>query len=140
MGRFVFVLGQISGRAQTRMILKAHKAIIRKKWFELDARAIVDALNNQSNANSVIRQLVIQIFKSSLRHVFREANRTADCLASLGPNLEYDFVLFSSPPVDLISILEADYHGMCFNKPCPELVFALYFLWIFHFYPKKKKK
>ena len=100
--------------------------------IELDARAIVDALNHQSNANSVIssivddcRQLVIQIFKSSLRHVFREANRTADCLASLGPNLEYDFVSFSSPPVDLISILEADYHGMCFNKPCPELVFAL---------------
>ena len=93
--------------------------------IELDARAIVDALNNQSNANSVIRQLVIQIFKSSLRHVFREANRTADCLASLGPNLEYDFVSFSSPPVDLISILEADYHGMCFNRPCPQLVFAL---------------
>ena len=100
--------------------------------IKLDARAIVDAFNHQSNSNTIIfsimddcRQLVTQIPQLSFRHVFREANRSVDCLASLGPNLESEFVLFSSPPVDLISILEADCRGMYFNRPCPEPVFAL---------------
>lgn len=68
---------------------------------------MVDAFNHQSNSNTIIssimddcRQLVTQIPQLSFRHVFREANRSADYLASLGPNLESDFVLFSSPPVD----------------------------------------
>ena len=71
------------------------------------------------------RQLVTQIPQSSFRHVFKEANRSVDCLASLGRNLESDFVLFSSLPVDLISILEADCRRMYFNRPCPEPMFAL---------------
>lgn len=131
MGWFVFVLAQISGTV-CLVWYQGPQDYNKKDTIELDARAIVDAINHQSNANSIIswimddgRQLVIQIFPSSLRHVFRKANRSADCLASLGPNLEYDFVLFSSLLGDLISILEADYRVMYFIRPCPELVFAL---------------
>ena len=102
--------------------------------IKLNARAIVDAFNHQSNSNTIIfsimddcRQLVTQIPQSSFGHVFREANRIVDCLASLGPNLESEFVLFSCPPMDLISILEADCCGMYFNRSCPDPVFALQF-------------
>ena len=70
------------------------------------------------------RHLVTHIPQTSIRHVFREANRSADWLANLGLNLDYDFKLFSSSPMDLISCLEADCRGLFCNRPCFEPVFA----------------
>ena len=71
------------------------------------------------------RHLVTHIPQTSIRHVFREANRSADRLANLGHNLDYDFKLFSNSPVDIISCLEVDCHRLFCNRPCFELVFAL---------------
>ena len=44
-----------------------------------------------------------------IKHVFREANRGADCLAKGACSLTSDFVVFDSPPSpDLNVIVDAD--------------------------------
>ena len=95
-------------------------------YIELDAKAIVDALHSQSCTNTVIysimedcRHLVTQIPQTRVKHVYREANRCADFLAKLGTGLQNDFAIFSSPPVDLLSILEDDVCGFSVNRLCP---------------------
>ena len=95
-------------------------------YIELDAKAVVDALHSQSCTNTVIysimedcRHLVTQIPQTRVKHVYREANRCADFLAKLGIGLQNDFAIFSSPPVDLLFILEDDVCGFSVNKLCP---------------------
>ena len=55
---------------------------------------------------------------------YREANKCANFLAKLDTSLESDFVVFSSPPVDLLSILEADACGLYVNRLRPEMLFG----------------
>ena len=59
------------------------------------------------------------------RHIYREANRCADFLASLGTLLETDFIIFTSLPVDLLPFLEADANGMYVNRLCPVSLVAV---------------
>ena len=48
-----------------------------------------------------------------IRHVFREANRGADCLAKGACSLTFDFVIFDVPPTpDLNVIVTADANGL----------------------------
>ena len=98
---------------------------------EMDAKALVDDFSNQTNSNVIIsplmkdcRQLASQIPQVSFRHVYRETNRCADQLAKLGSSMEIDFVVFSSP-VDIISVVESDCHGLYGNRLCLELVFSV---------------
>ena len=49
---------------------------------------------------------------------YREANKCADFLARAGLLLESEFVVFPSPPVDLVSLLEADAVGLFVNRLC----------------------
>ena len=95
--------------------------------IELDAKALVDALNNPRYSNSVIspifddcKFLLSQIPQVRIKHIFREANKCADYLASYGHSQALDFVIHFVPPVDLVSFVEADYHGVACNKLCPE--------------------
>ena len=76
--------------------------------IELDAKFVVDAFNLQNYSNSKVssvmddcKHLASQLPQMRVRHVYREANRCADCLAKLGTSLKSDFVVFSSPPVAL---------------------------------------
>ena len=62
--------------------------------------------------------LMNQIPQATIRHVYREANKSADWLASFGLSLDSDFVLWTGPPVDLISVLEADSRGLYGNRQC----------------------
>ena len=43
-------------------------------------------------------------------------------LAKLGTTLENDFSIFSSPLVDLLTILEADVCGRSINRLCPDFL------------------
>ena len=61
----------------------------------------------------------------SIRHIYREANRSADWLANFGMNLDSEFESFTDSPVDLIPVLEADNHGLYCNRQCTELVFTV---------------
>ena len=95
---------------------------------ELDAKSLVDAFNNPSYANTVIsplfedcRQLLLQLPHCRIKHIFREANGCADRLANIGCVQAIDFTVYSSPPVDVLCFVEADSHGFCTNRVCPEV-------------------
>ncbi|KAK9993890.1 hypothetical protein SO802_023593 [Lithocarpus litseifolius] len=95
--------------------------------IELDAKALVDALNNPSYANSVMfplvddcRHLASKIPRLCIRHIYPEANKCADRLAKLGLQQSLDFVIHSSLPVDIIASFEADCQGMFVNRLCPD--------------------
>ena len=49
----------------------------------------------------------------------------ADLLAKIGTGLQNDFVIFSNPPVDLLSILEDDVCGVSVNRLCPVVLAAV---------------
>lgn len=79
--------------------------------IELDAKALVDALNNPLFSNSVIsplfedcKHLAAQIPHVSIKHSYREGNRCADRFASLGLRQAMNFVIHYCPPVDLIPL------------------------------------
>ena len=111
------------------LCLQAH---IQVMIIEMDAKAIVDAFSHQKNSKSIIsslmddcRQLVSQIPQSRFRHVYREVNRCADCMAKLGTSMGADFTVFSSPPVDVIPFFEADSHGLFVNRLCPNSLLSI---------------
>ena len=94
--------------------MKVSKVIV-----ELDAKAVVDALNNQGSHNSAFsplfndrRQLASNIPQVDFRHIYRETNSCVDRPANLGRSEQLDFVLHSSPPVDLASFVLADCQGV----------------------------
>ena len=93
--------------------------------------ALLDILNNPSYSNSVIsplfedcKQLTIQIPHLSIIHSYREGNRCANHLASLGLGQSLDFVIHHYPPMDLLPFVEANCQGMYFNRLCPNLLFS----------------
>ena len=95
--------------------------------IDLDAKAIVDVFTNPTYSNSIVstlfddyKQLVTSFSQHCIRHIYREANSCADHLANLGCSQVLDFVLFSSPPVDLLNVFEADSQGLYSNRRCPE--------------------
>ena len=99
--------------------------------IELDAKAIVDALTNLTYSNSIVstlfhdcRQLVTSFSQHRIRQVYLEANSCADRLANLGCAQVSNFILFSSPPVDLLNVFEADSQGLYSNRLCPEPLFS----------------
>ena len=71
------------------------------------------------------KQLISQIPQARVRHIYREANKCADFLAKLGTTLDNEFSIFSSPPVDLLSVLEADACGRSVNRLCPDNLVAV---------------
>ena len=100
--------------------------------IELDVKAIVDAFNSPTVTNSVVssimdecRYLATRIPQKRFRHIYREANRCADCLARIGTLLESNFIVFSSPPVDLVSYLEADATGLYVHRLCPKTLLVV---------------
>ena len=93
---------------------------------EMDAKSLVDAFNNPSYTNTVIsplfedcKQLMFQLPHCRIKHIFRKANGCADSLANIGCSQAMDFIVYSSPPMDVLSFVEADSHGLCTNKICP---------------------
>ena len=83
---------------------------------ELDAKVVVDLIlsiktpnNSYTSFLNDCRHLLQQFQQTMIRHVFREANRGADCLAKGACSLTSDFVVFDSPPSpDLNVIVDAD--------------------------------
>ncbi|KAF3969063.1 hypothetical protein CMV_007106 [Castanea mollissima] len=111
---------------QRNQVLNLSSVII-----ELDAKALVDALNNPAGKNTVIsplfddcKQLASQIPRLVFRHIYREANSCANQLANIGRIQCLDFVLYTNPPLDLVHLLEADCQGVCTERRCLDSLFC----------------
>ena len=61
-------------------------------------------------------------------------------LSRLGLLQFVDFVLFSSPPVDLLPLIEVDKCGLYTNRVCPEIAHVFLVLIDYPVIKKKKKK
>ena len=101
---------------------------------ELDAKAIVDVFKNPDYENHVIspilddcRQLAAIFQQIQFNHCYRQANRCADMLARMGAEQELHFLMFNSPPVEVLSAFEDDCIGVYFNMSCPKLDVVFYF-------------
>lgn len=57
-------------------------------------------------------------------HCFHEANRCADALARMGGTQASNFVILACPPMDLVKLLDFDFHGFYLNKFCLESLFS----------------
>ena len=94
--------------------------------MELDAKSLVDALNNSSYCNSIIspllddcKLLMDQTPQVRIKHTYQEANKCADRLANLGLFQSVDFLVHTDPPVELFPLIKADSRGTCCNRLCP---------------------
>ena len=92
---------------------------------EINARAILNALLNPEYVNNIVspllddcRMLATRFHRICFRHCYREANRCADKLASLGASQSLDFIVFQSPPVDILTSLEEDASGLYQSRFC----------------------
>ena len=88
--------------------------------IELDAKALVDILNNSTYSNAVIspllddcKLLISHFSQVRVKHIYREANKCADKLAKAGLSQALYFIVHSAPPVELIPLVEADSLGSC---------------------------
>ena len=80
--------------------------------IELNAKIVVDLMNNSSNSNDVnsaivadCRLLISQVLQVKVSHCYRETNCHADGLAKLGnQQLDYDIMYYNSPHPPLASL------------------------------------
>ena len=94
---------------------------------EIDAKAVLDALLNPEYVNMIVspllddcRTLAARFRRICFKHCYREANWCADKLAGIGANQSVDFIIFQSPPVDILTSLEEEASGMYRSRVCPE--------------------
>ena len=86
---------------------------------ELDAKVVLDVINSRNSPNAAYssllfdcRLLLEKIPHITVKHVFREANRSANALARIGCNLQEDLVFFYYPPSEVVAALvSADKNG-----------------------------
>lgn len=86
---------------------------------ELDAKVIVEMLKNSHCPNRKLspllhdcRSLLSRLTQVRVVHVFREANKYADFLATRGCSMREEFVIFDVPPSgDLVNLLVSDING-----------------------------
>ncbi|KAL5738985.1 hypothetical protein ACOSQ2_028165 [Xanthoceras sorbifolium] len=83
----------------------------------------MDILHDEINATSPLfsilqncLELLNRDWICSLSHVYREANRAADGLTSLGHTLNLGTTFFSSPHSCVLPLIEDDIEGLCFNR------------------------
>ena len=93
---------------------------------EMDAKVIIEVLNNPNNTNLIIssivddcRKLASRIPRIQFEHCYREANRSADMLARMGANQSSSFSFHSSPPEDVKPLLDFDISELYLNRRCP---------------------
>ena len=95
---------------------------------EMDAKSIVDVVRNTDYANNIIspilddcRILITKFYQICIKHCFQQANQCADGLAKKSLRMVADLLIYDSPPMDILDILERDLNGMYFFRICPYL-------------------
>uniref|UniRef100_A0A2N9IB19 Uncharacterized protein n=1 Tax=Fagus sylvatica TaxID=28930 RepID=A0A2N9IB19_FAGSY len=93
--------------------------------IELDAKSVVSIFSKNTTCSGDLspliddcRALLRKIPQTKMIHCFREANFCADALAKRGTTTTQDFVMLSSPPNDLLPLLNSDIMGLFCNRQC----------------------
>ena len=93
--------------------------------IEGDSKIIIDSYNKSINIPNSIILLMEDTWKLSYdmniyecKHVFREANRTVDCLANKGIGITYSKFWLSNFPKDVTNISFEDYCESLSNRMC----------------------
>ena len=97
---------------------------IRNLEVELDAKVIVEMLNNANSSNKKFspllldcRSLMASLTQVRVAHVLREANRCANYLAKNGCYMREDFVIFYVyPSNELDNLLVFDSNGLYYYR------------------------
>ncbi|KAJ1403306.1 Ribonuclease H-like superfamily [Sesbania bispinosa] len=96
---------------------------MRKVCFETDSRAAVSLIEHGCHPHhpcygllSEIQAFKIRDWEIQIVHVYIEANRVADFLASLAVSLEYGLYVLDSPPSGCGEILIQDLIGVMFPR------------------------
>ncbi|KAJ6767231.1 hypothetical protein OIU79_023067 [Salix purpurea] len=88
-------------------------------WFEGDCESLVDTIVKRKTVTckeaqkqvSRINLIMPQLENCVVTHVFREGNRAADKLASIGHQLQKPEIWRHIPPDDILQIVEEDAKG-----------------------------
>ena len=92
--------------------------------MELDAKVVLNVISSGNSTSAAYSSLLFyckllmeKIPHHTVKHVFREANRSVDALAIMGCNLQEAFVFFNFPPSDAIApLVSADKNGETFCR------------------------
>ncbi|KAK1311932.1 hypothetical protein QJS10_CPA07g01410 [Acorus calamus] len=83
-------------------------------WIESDSTLVVNTINGNALANNKINPYATHILHLlgllenwNLTHIFREGNRAADKMASLGLGVQCESI-FVSPPIEVAHLLNDD--------------------------------
>ena len=97
----------------------------------MDAKSIVDVVGNPNYANNIIspilddcRILIIKFHQIPIKHCFWQANQCADGLARKSFRMIADFLIYDSPPVDILDVFEGDLNGMYSYRICLDPCFV----------------
>ena len=97
----------------------------------MDVKAIVDVVGNPNYVNNIIfpildncRQLITRFHQVRIKHCFWQANQCADGLARKSFRMIADFLIYDSPPVDILDVFEGDLNGMYSYRICLDPCFV----------------
>ncbi|KAK0603530.1 hypothetical protein LWI29_005964 [Acer saccharum] len=106
----------------------AWKAGFRKVEVESDSMYAVRLLSNDTPLNhplfniiSDCKTILQREWTCTLRHTFKECNRTADSLAKLGHLLHLGMSVFEDPPAQISAVMEEDSRGLASSRIIPSL-------------------
>ena len=100
--------------------------------IEMDAKAIVNVVRNPDYVNNIIspilddcRQLLSRFHQVRFNHCFHKANQCADGLAKKSFRMSTDFLIFDSPPMDILDVFEGDLNGLYSIRICLDSSFVV---------------
>ena len=113
------------------LYLKGLKITIQLQ-IKLDAKMVIDMLLNDILNNCLLNPLIMQcrnlikrIPHNCIKHVYRETNSYANCLAKKGQMVQSPLILFSSPSLNVIPLLKNDIFLVMFRHFVPHNTFCI---------------
>ena len=91
----------------------------------MDAKSIVDVVGNPNYVNNIIsaildncKQLINRFHQVRIKHCFRQENQCANGLVEKSLRMTTEFLIYNSPPVDILDVFESDLNGMYSVRIC----------------------
>ncbi|OMO56897.1 reverse transcriptase [Corchorus capsularis] len=90
---------------------------------EVDAKVVLDLIKEADTAFNPlgaliadIRDLLSRDWSCSCHHTLREGNFSVDRLSKLGCSIDDDYVVYRSPPQEVLAVFQADMRGVAYPR------------------------